>query len=90
MSETRRVDLWLAAQEVGEWPEPNVAETPWGEFAIEWWGHGNVDRMRKLTVYFANERHVNYVQSWGPDMEEQMIDGEVRDNLRELLTWVYS
>ncbi len=52
------------------WQPPHVTASPRGEAVLEWWG-----AHKKLTVY-VDAAKVEYVLSWGPDIEAEMADGE--------------
>lgn len=52
-----------------EWVDPHAGLDESGDVVLEWW---NADR--KLTVYVQSDA-VEYVKSWGPDIEDQMEHG---------------
>jgi hypothetical protein len=64
--------------------DPHVSASPNGEVVLEWWSV-----VRKLTVYVGEDSR-DYVQVWGPDIDRNMNDGEVRggEELADLLRWL--
>lgn len=65
------------------WVNPHVSASESGEVVFEWW-----KRDRKLTVYVTPER-VQYLRVSGPDIEEDMEDGElVGDQFVGLWLWL--
>ena len=70
------------------WEEPLINSTDEAEVLLEWWRDE-----RKLTFY-AGESETSYVKVWGPDIYEQMEQGEMApqnfdSGLRELWKWLY-
>lgn len=66
------------------WEEPHTAPDENGDVAFEWWHDG-----RNLVVYVSPDM-VDYLKVWGPDIESQMMDGEVkgREDNKNLWLWL--
>jgi hypothetical protein len=81
---------WIArmridATQTGKgWIEPHTLPDENGDVAFEWWNNE-----RNLIVYILPDS-IYYLQVWGPDVESQMIDGEVdkADDNRKIWLWL--
>ncbi len=51
-------------------PAPHVSASAQGEVVLEWWREE-----RKITIYIAPDGDVEYIRSWGVDIENDMADG---------------
>jgi hypothetical protein len=56
------------------WVDPHIGLNEDGHVVFEWW-----NAARKLTVYIAPGA-VQYVSSWGPNIESQMAAGPLEEN----------
>jgi hypothetical protein len=65
----------------GEFLTPNVTASVDGEVVFEWW-HWD----RKLTLY-VGESGISYVRVWGPDVENEMVAGELQRAATALDLW---
>ena len=78
--------LYGHAQEVEgaglPWFDPRVGLSEEGHVVFEWWYDRN-----KLTLYVGDES-IEYVSSWGPDLDDQMQAGVLSGNLLNLWTWL--
>ena len=54
------------------WSEPHIVSNEHGQITLEWW-----QGPRTLTVFIRTEDQVDYLKSWGSDIESEMEDGEV-------------
>jgi hypothetical protein len=54
------------------WIPPLISDSADGGVMFEWWNH---EYRRKLTVYIWDQR-TEYVQVWGPDMVNEMAEGQ--------------
>ncbi len=68
------------------WTDPHIACNERGEIVLEWW-HGS----RSLTVFVRSEDQVDYLKSWGSDIESEMEDGELSRlaDFAALSRWLY-
>lgn len=66
------------------WADPLVTASAEGDVVFEWW-----NGPRKLTVYVSGDS-VEYVKAWGPNITEEMSDGEIRSasDRRALWSWL--
>ena len=69
---------WLSvscdrANKLGGWRRPHISSTEAGEIVFEWW-RGT----RNLTLYFSDDG-AEYIEVWGPDMENEMIFGPLNN-----------
>lgn len=74
-----------AARAVGDsWVEPLVNVSSEGDVVLEWW-----HEHRKLTVYISPDG-AEYVRVWGPDIHEDMDDGDASPatNFPKLWAWL--
>jgi hypothetical protein len=72
-----------AVQEAGlSWLDPHIGLSENGQVVFEWW-----NRQKKLTIYVGREE-IDYVSSWGPDMDEQMDAGPITGNFPRLWKWL--
>lgn len=63
--------------------QPHVTASVDGDVVLEWWVGSH-----KLTIYVSAER-VDYVKVWGPDVDTEMVDGELKlADLPRLWTWL--
>ncbi len=53
------------------WLAPHIAPGMEGEIEVEWWHQG-----RTLTIYIG-PNDMRYLESWGPNMDTDMADGEL-------------
>ncbi len=56
------------------WINPSVSRSPQGEIVLEWWHKEN-----KLTLYISS-RGVEYIRTWGPNIDTQMSDGRLNNS----------
>jgi hypothetical protein len=56
------------------------------EIVLEWW-----NQERKITIY-VHEDTTEYVKVWGPDIDNEMEDGNIRnsDDMFQLWSWISS
>ena len=66
------------------WEEPHIAPDENGDIAFEWWRDD-----RNLVVY-VSQYMIDYLQVWGPNIEFQMLDGEIesREDNKKLWNWL--
>jgi hypothetical protein len=69
------------------WEYPHVTSSAEGQVVLEW-----EHRDKKITVYVNPRRktgayHLDYVKSWGPDIELDMEDGSINSEGRWLELW---
>lgn len=65
------------------WEEPHTAPDENGDIAFEWWCGD-----RNLVVYVSPDT-VYYLQAWGPDIESQMMDGEIKSAEDNKKSWLW-
>jgi hypothetical protein len=74
----------IVSSSLGGWKYPHVSPSESGEIAFEWW-----NGIRKLTVY-AHPNGTSYLKSWGPDMVNEMEEGELQEtDILKLWAWLY-
>ena len=61
--------ILLAGRQNFEWIDPRAGLDESGDVVLEWWRDD-----RKLTIYVQPDS-VEYIKSWGPDIENQMESG---------------
>lgn len=68
------------------WEEPHVGVNERGQITLEWWR-----RERSLTVFIRSEDRVDYLKSWGKDIEADIEDGELTrlSDFTSLSRWLY-
>lgn len=54
------------------WVHPHVGCNERGEITLEWW----IDT-RTLTVYVRSDERIDYLMSWGSNIETEMEEGEI-------------
>lgn len=67
-----------------EWRDPHVGLNEEGDVVFEWW-----NGEKKLTLY-VGASVVEYVKSWGPDIDLQMQAGVLDGELLRLWQWLLS
>jgi hypothetical protein len=72
-----------ATQAGGGWIEPQTLPDENGDVAFEWWNDG-----RNLIVYVSPDS-IYALQTWGPDIESQMMDGEVEGSEDNKKIWLW-
>lgn len=66
-------DMYDAATSAGHaWQNPHVTASEDGDVVLEWWNANH-----KLTVYVGAD-DARYVRVWGPHVERDMDEGELR------------
>lgn len=68
------------------WTPPHIGVNELGQITLEWWA-GN----RSLTVFVRSESRVDYLKSWGANIETEMEDGELSRlaDFAALSRWLY-
>lgn len=65
------------------WIQPHITSSENGDVVFEWWSGDH-----KLTIY-VGEESMEYLQVWGPDMQTQMLDGNlVGEKFQGLWRWL--
>ncbi|MBI3527635.1 MAG: hypothetical protein HY067_06670 [Betaproteobacteria bacterium] len=65
------------------WVDPHVGLNERGDVVFEWWNYH-----KKLTLYFSPET-IEYVSSWGSNIETQMEAGVLeKDGFADLWRWL--
>ncbi|UPK16090.1 hypothetical protein [Bradyrhizobium sp. 131] len=73
------------ATKLGGWRRPHISSTEAGEVVFEWWRGA-----RNLTLYFSDDG-AEYIQVWGPDMENEMISGPLNNwSFSNVWLWLQS
>lgn len=65
----------------GRWTAPNATASPKGDAVLEWW-----NGRKKLTLY-VSLTNVEYVKSWGSDIDNEMEDGSADAEEERLALW---
>ena len=63
------------------WRDPHVSLNEEGDVAFEWWNGA-----KKLTLYVGSEQ-IDFVSSWGPDIDLHMHAGMLNGELLKLWRW---
>jgi len=72
----------LQVREAGlPWRDPHVSLNEDGDVAFEWW-----NGTKKLTLYVSSQQ-IDFVSSWGPDVDQQMHAGTLNGELLKLWRW---
>src|SRR5258706_6205112 len=68
------------------WENPHIGSNEHGHITLEWW-HGS----RTLTVFIRTEERVDYLKSWGSNIESEMEDGELSriNDFAAISRWPY-
>jgi hypothetical protein len=68
------------------WTEPHIGSNERGQITLEWW-QGD----RALSLFVRSPDRVDYLKSWGADIDGQMEDGEVvrMADFAALSRWLY-
>ncbi|MGL4568288.1 MAG: hypothetical protein ACRCU6_07135 [Fusobacteriaceae bacterium] len=68
------------------WDEPLINVSEDLEVVLEWW-HGS----KKITIYIK-DKSVEYVKTWGADIDNEMEDGEIEteEDIEYLWQWINS
>jgi hypothetical protein len=68
------------------WSEPHVGVNERGQVTLEWWAG-----TRSLTVFIRSESQVDYLKSWGTNIESEMEDGELSrlSDFAAVSRWLY-
>ena len=69
-----------------QWTEPHIGSNERGQILLEWWQGEHA-----LTVFIRSEEQVDYLKSWGSDIESDMEDGTV-DRIVDFVAlsrWLY-
>lgn len=75
-------ELYKEATSTGlKWVAPHVGASESGEIVLEWWGGRS-----KLTIYVGPES-IQYIRVWGPNIENEMDDGELGGQTRFASLW---
>jgi hypothetical protein len=69
-----------------EWTGPHVGCNERGQISLEWW-----NKQRTLTVFVRSAERVDFLKSWGANIETEMEDGEVNTvaDFVTLARWLY-
>ena len=73
------------ARNIGWW-EPHIGCNERGQVTLEWWHNS-----RTLTLFIRSSTRVDYLKSWGTDIDTEMEDGEVSriSDFLALSGWLY-
>lgn len=68
------------------WTEPHVGVNERGQITLEWWVGE-----RTLTVFIRSASQIDYLRSWGTNIETEMEDGELSRlaDFAALSRWLY-
>ncbi len=69
-----------------QWAEPHIGSNERGQVTLEWWREG-----RTLTLFVRSGDQVDYLKSWGSNIESEMEDGTVERiaDFIALSHWLY-
>ncbi len=68
------------------WTEPHVGVNERGQPTLEWWAGE-----KSLTIFIRAEGRIEYLKSWGTDIESEMEDGQLSllADYAALSRWLY-
>lgn len=69
------------------WIEPHIGSNERGQIMLEWW-----NGLRTLTLFVRSSAQIDYLKSWGSNIESEMEDGVVEKILDfvQLSHWLYN
>ena len=61
---------------------PNVTASATGEIVLEWW-----NKEKKLTIFVSPDGSIEYLKSWGMDIEKDMEEGNADTSPKRIDLW---